>query len=88
MDFRLEVARSLINIAEERRIPSSASVPDAFRLSGRHFPEKGKGIKECKVCSSRNAGKRKRTSLVCDTCKIPLCDHPCFKQYHTVLKYK
>ena len=88
INFRLEVARSLINIDEECRIRLSASVPDAFRLSGRHFPEKGNGMKECKVCSNRNAGKRKRTSLVFDTCNVPLCDHPCFKRYHTVLKYK
>ena len=88
MDFRLAVAADLI-------ARSQAIVPDVpreashlpVRLIGRdHFPEPG-SKRDCRVCSRRDM-KRKQTNYQCNTCKTPLCVHPCFRQYHTQKNYK
>ena len=89
MDFRLEVARELIERSGESEVPVSpvdaSRVP--VRLVGRdHFPEPGK-VRDCRVCSRRDR-KRKQTSYQCSTCKVPLCVHPCFRNFHTQKNYK
>ena len=72
MDFRLEVARALINEKSTVRSVSAAPQDVPLRLSGCHFPVPS--IKrDCKVCSRQKSGKRKQTSIKCDICDIHLC---------------
>jgi hypothetical protein len=70
--------------------PSHGDTP--VRLTGRHFlaplPPTDKKVhpqKRCHVCYSK--GIRKGTIYGCPDCLKPLCVEPCFRIYHTVLKY-
>ena len=89
MDFRLEVAEGLIERSGAvRALPETPG--DAMhlpvRLVGRdHYPEPSK-TRDCRVCSRRDR-KRKQTSFQCCTCKVPLCVHPCFRNFHTHKNY-
>ena len=99
LDFRLSVAQGLIQRSEIPRnlIPVPPSPPQVrqsarsnpTRLIGRdHFPEPTVGKQDCKVCSSRApGGKRKRSAFQCNTCKVTLCVHPCFRSYHMKKRY-
>lgn len=81
-----------------RPIPTTpAGDKNPLRLSSRHFirplPEneerKRKIQRKCHVCMNTTVGtkRRKDTSYECSSCRIPLCIHPCFEEYHTKVKY-
>ena len=93
VDFKLSVAAALIEKSEQPSVPLLPPPQDPVHLPARligrdHFPEPG-GKRDCRVCSRRGVGKkRKQTSYQCCSCKVPLCIHPCFKIYHTHKNYK
>ena len=90
MEFRLEVAKGLIERSGAvRALPETPG--DAMHLPVRlvrrdHYPEPGK-TRDCRVCSRKDR-KRKQTSFQRCTCKVPLCVHPCFHNFHTHKNYK
>ena len=89
LNFRIAVAKGLL-AQTDAEIPTTSnfSADTPARLFGHnHFPEPADGRHDCTVCSNRKAGKRVTTSYRCCTCKAPLCIHPCFKTYHTVMNY-
>ncbi|XP_064648112.1 piggyBac transposable element-derived protein 4-like [Lineus longissimus] len=95
-EFRIEVAKELV-VGYERRpsVPGRPSVnPAPFRLTERHFIEKGDGKKpDCVACCLRRNNKyvrRKQTVYRCKNCvpKVALCIIPCFELYHTQKDYK
>ena len=56
------------------------------RLQGRHFPDKSRKRRDCRVCSKRGAmGERRLVNTICATCteKPALCVGDCFHIYHT-----
>ena len=99
LEFRLSVASGLIARSELSTNPIPLPPPpppvrqsarsNPARLIGRdHFPEPTVGKQDCKVCSSRAVGgKRKRSAFQCNTCKVTLCVHPCFRSYHMKKHY-
>ena len=87
MDFRIEVAKGLIGAECFTSLQLAPVVDSPARLIGHnHFPEPS-GQHDCEVCSNRKSGKRKTTTYICCSCKVPLCVYPCFKTYHTVMHY-
>lgn len=86
LNFRISVAKSLLQGLErpERR-PSSRGA-DVIRLTERAFPEPIPESKrlDCQVCSNRSVGQRHQTAYRCKMCKTPLCLYPCFEKYHTL----
>lgn len=91
LDFHITLAKQLTEVVHtftQATTPSPAKgMP--LRLIGRnHYPEPARGKLDCRVCSNRQAGKRKQTSFQCTTCKVPLCIYPCFKRYHTLQHFK
>ena len=89
LNFRIAVAEGLL--AQTNTIlPTTPTFADdtLARLLGRnHFPEASGERHDCKVCSDRKCGKRKTTIYRCTSSKAPLCIHPCFQTYHTVMHY-
>lgn len=98
--FRAQVIDGLL--AGYSRKILSADPTDA-RLVECHFPQnnmlKQKSPPNCVVCSilpskcskkGKGNCKRKQTVYNCKQCvdKPPLCLQPCFKEYHTQVKYK
>ena len=89
LNFRIAVAEGLLAQTDTTfpATPSVAADTPARLLGHNHFPEPSGGRHDCKVCSNRKSGKRKTTTYRCSSCKVPLCIHPCFRTYHTVLHY-
>ena len=90
LDFILTTAKQLLVKHQQQEVfPIRAHHPDQpRRLIGRnHFPEPSPGPRDCCVCSKR-PNDRKCSSYQCNTCKVSLCLHPCFKNYHTLPNYK
>lgn len=69
-----------------------------LRLRERHFPDfipstekKAVVYRQCTVCCSKKDKKgkkiRKETRYMCSDCNVGLCVVPCFKIYHTELKF-
>ena len=89
VDFILAVARQLLEKSGHMFMsPTQSLLDQPQRLVGRnHFPEPSGEKKDCCVCSSRTR-KRKQSSFQCTTCKVTLCIHPCFKNYHTLKHIK
>lgn len=58
------------------------SIPEEIQYGniGQHFPEAIPTYRRCRLCSS--ATKNKRSNVQCDTCEVPLCVVPCFKEFH------
>ena len=72
--------------------------PGSLLLTERHFPDfippsekKAVPYRNCAVCCSKidERGKkiRKETRYWCQECNVGLCAVPCFKLFHTQLKY-
>ena len=71
VDFKLAVAQGLIEMSEfpQPVRPQDAAHTPAHLIGRDHFPEPG-GKRDCKVCSRREAGeKRKQTGHKCCSCK-------------------
>ena len=90
LEFRIAVAKGLLQgyeVARQRNRRGDCGLP--LRLTERAFPEPipdGKRA-DCLVCSQRGKGGRHQTRMRCKGCKAPLCVHPCFERYHTVVRY-
>ena len=63
-----------------------------LRLTAQHFLEnipstrsEKRPVRRCHVCAAKEI--RKETIYYCCKCDTSLCIVPCFKIYHTVLKY-
>ncbi|XP_022095908.1 piggyBac transposable element-derived protein 4-like [Acanthaster planci] len=90
LDFRLQLVRELLDEPLPHYRPQRDAPPVSnSRFVGRHFPiVVGKTdygeyrYRRCVVCSSK--GLRKKTRHECDSCNMPLCIDPCFREYHTV----
>ena len=96
-DFKLQLVKGMMTqsnlpIYSVRGRPHSGPTPS--RLHGRHFPmkipsnpsaKKRQVQKRCTVCYEN--GIRKETIYQCDSCEIPLCVAPCFKMFHTQLRF-
>ena len=91
LDFRLSVARSLIEGHERPSQCHHISAPELpLCLTERAFPEPipdGKRA-DCKVCSIRGAGQCHQTGYRCKLCHTALCLYPRFERYHTLKNYK
>ena len=90
LDFRLSVAKGLLQGLEQPRPRRSASSDLPLRLTERPFPEPVPDGKrpDCAVCSNRGARKRHQTGYRCKLCHTPPCLYPCFERYHTLKDYK
>lgn len=102
-DFRRRVAESLVGALPKKRANPNGrlsidSHTNETRFTGRHFPiayEDPKYRPNCVVCSESAAHpKRRQTHFGCEQCintrgkYVALCVPTCFKQYHTVRKYR
>jgi len=95
--FRLQIITGLLEGWERRnkRFSRPATNPTS-RLLERHFPKlnpsmtaKGRRSNpDCEVCSNRSEKRRHQTQYMCCVCDVPLCVHPCFSRYHTLVQYK
>lgn len=95
-DFRLRLARALIDNYTARKIPPMLNsnfinkkggqfgVPDEIRLAevGIHMPEETQTYKRCRFCSTRKT--EKRSKIQCTTSKVSLCAKNCFRVFHSV----
>jgi hypothetical protein len=91
LSFRLAVVRKLTVGREIKRRgrpeyltknkPGVSWVPDDVRLRevGKHLPVRATR-RRYRQCSTRKH--EAQTNMMCSHCKVPLCVHPCFEQFH------
>ena len=86
-EFRRELAVQLCHgVVREDSATYQRHDQSVERLRGRHFPDKARKRRDCRVCSKRgSAGERKLVNTFCNTCtdKPALCVGECFRLYHT-----
>lgn len=101
LDFRSKLVEEMIEKYHSSTYSKTAGPPKQpglLRLTERHFPDfipptekKAFPYRNCAICCSKkdNKGKkiRKETRYWCSDCKVGLCVVPCFKIYHTQLKF-
>lgn len=89
LDYVIAVASGVLEKTGLQQEASEAATSNQpMRLVGRdHFPEPSGRKGDCVVCSSRRAH-RKQSSYRCNTCRVSICIHPCFRKYHMLKKYK
>lgn len=97
LNFRLNLVTAITekygqSTAQVKRIGLPTTIPDAPRLTERHFLSVNQATgtrkhssRRCVVCLSHK--KRKETIHCCEECHVPLCAVPCFKVFHTVANY-
>jgi hypothetical protein len=65
-------------------------------MTERNFPtvvpptaKKQNPTRYCLVCTNTTLAekKRRKSRYMCAKCDVALCVHPCFQNYHTLLKY-
>ena len=92
--FQHDVIGDLIFCDGDRFSCSETKRETLSRLTGRHFPEHleststwTKPQARCRVCSRKKI--RRDVKTICPTCpdKPGLCASPCFKLWHTKLRY-
>lgn len=88
LNFRLNLIRQVLQITGGTTKKLPPSIDNPIRFSGQHFLQKNpatpklkNGMRRCYLCSKTDY--HKRTTYSCDTCNVPLCVTPCFKNYHT-----
>ena len=97
--FRLNLCHSLVHPlstlrenpgARPVRGPGRPPIP-SDRLKGKHFGQRAKK-RRCKICAyTRNKQgnlKHTKTNFYCAKCDVHLCEHPCFKKWHTQSKLR
>ena len=93
LEFRQSVLHSLVQplvaIPRVQRGRHPHQSLERLSMSPRHFCERGKRRRDCRVCSDRTAGKRVVTPYFCTTCSDRpfLCLGECFRAYHTKARY-
>ena len=92
--FQHDVIADLIFSDGDEDCSNEAKQETLARLTGRHFPELlvptetwTKPQARCRVCSKKQI--RRDVKTICPTCpdKPGLCTSPCFKLWHTKLRY-
>uniref|UniRef100_A0A1B6GS29 PiggyBac transposable element-derived protein domain-containing protein n=1 Tax=Cuerna arida TaxID=1464854 RepID=A0A1B6GS29_9HEMI len=100
-EFRLNLIRQILeahSVPRTKKIQHPlVGDKNPTRLVERHFPtplpfsgeRKRKIQRQCFVCSNTKIRpkQRKDTSYECKDCKVALCIHPCFAEYHTKKKF-
>ncbi|CAG5033770.1 unnamed protein product [Parnassius apollo] len=69
-------------IASENRQKAVHVVAEEVRFTnvGDHMPVESPSYKRCRMCSTKE--KDKRSKVICEKCKVPLCITPCFTAFH------
>lgn len=95
LKFTQSLVLQLVGTVENNfHVKNVTPLDKGFRLNGKlHIPKTSSNSKDCKVCSVRNKphlGKRRQTTLYCDTCPDKPGVHAgnCFLKYHTLTVYK
>ena len=88
-EFRRELAVQLCqDVVRAEPHPIRRHDQTLESLCGRHFAEKSKKRRDCRVCSNKNrGGQRRLVNTFCAICsdKPFLCIGECYKVYHTRL---
>ena len=81
LKFRISVAEKLIgNFTSRERANNTTSImPQTLHVQ--HYTGKCDTRKDCVVCSTPE--KRVQVRFYCKQCNKPMCDIPCFENFHT-----
>ena len=90
LKFRLHLADELRGgFASKKRArgrPSSTIVPCINTVKGHELVRIQGRVRICRQCPRSQrftaSGKKKETSFMCETCKVPMCRFPCFAEFH------